>query len=422
MGPIRVGLIKSGLKHVEWLRASLEWYQNSSTERLNDRAKILYDKWLNSSKAAEVSKLRTSILLKFCRQFCLTEQEAVEKARLEDVIYGTGSEASIVPDSVDPSAESSVCVRRLDDNTPGEVDPEVADKQDTTNLSWDSVFPTPQLWMVPAYGSDDEAFRRRLSSIYVDENGVGSQPEGLWPLEASDVLVSQVVRDMRATFASQNKDHKLSGTWGEAFELVCSRKLDRVVTQPSSSAPYHLVRDRKGRRVLLCSVADCVEAFHEIPAFNNHLVRHHARAPVRETDIQRTWQSMTVASRRRLRREMGPQDSVGNCLDFIRLRGTLAARWRISKRRKFKRLMDTAMEFKESRVALTGHPSDDAFEYQVRKTYRSWKRHQKEAIMGRLRSNLLAMLMSQYNLTEDEAIVQGGLDETIVDSSDDEDS
>ncbi|KAL3685722.1 hypothetical protein R1sor_003744 [Riccia sorocarpa] len=136
--------------------------------------------------------------------------------------------------------------------------------------------------------------------------------------------------------------------------------------QPSSSTPYHLVRDRKGRRVILCSVADCVEAFQEIPAFNNHLVRFHAREAVKETDIHRTWQSMTVASRRRLRRELGFQDSAQD-LPFM-------------------------------------------------------ERHQKEAILGRLKSNLLATLMSQYNLIEDEAIVHGGLDETIVDYSDDEDS
>ncbi|KAL3680110.1 hypothetical protein R1sor_023066 [Riccia sorocarpa] len=161
--------------------------------------------------------------------------------------------------------------------------------------------------------------------------------------------------------------------------------IDGVDMRPLSPKPYHLVRDRKGRRVLLCTAGDCVEAFSEIPGFNQHIT-----------------------------------DNVGNCLDFIRLRGTLAARWRISKRRKYKRLMDKAVEYKENRSSINGISSHDELEYQVRKSYRLWKRHHKEAILARLRSNLRKTLMKQYQLSEEEAIEQGGLDEIILDSSDDE--
>ncbi|KAL3702123.1 hypothetical protein R1sor_020145 [Riccia sorocarpa] len=144
----------------------------------------------------------------------------------------------------------------------------------------------------------------------------------------------------------------------------------KLNTRVAHAKPYHVVRDRKGRRVILCAVGDC--------------------------------------------------DIVGNCRDFIRLRGTLAARWRISRRRKFKRLLEKAFEFKENRSALTGKSTDDNTEIQVRKSYRLWKCHQKEAILQRLSSNLKATLMRQYNLTNKEAIIQGGLHEELLDSSDDE--
>ncbi|KAL3681361.1 hypothetical protein R1sor_024317 [Riccia sorocarpa] len=157
----------------------------------------------------------------------------------------------------------------------------------------------------------------------------------------------------------------------------------KLPTRQLPPKPYHLVRDRKGRRVILCAIGDCVEVFSEIPGYNNH-------------------------------------DTVGNCLDFIRLRGTLAARWRISKRRKFKRLFDRAMEFKDNRSAIKGTTHTDKLEFEVQKSYRQWKQQQKPANLARLRSNLMATLMRQYNLSEEEAEVQGGLNEEIIDTSDDE--
>ncbi|KAL3684613.1 hypothetical protein R1sor_002635 [Riccia sorocarpa] len=111
MQPLRASLIKSGLQHLEWLRA----------------------------------------MLKFTNQFLVSEEEIIEKP-----------------------------------------EPEPAD----------SVLPTPEKWIVHVCTSDDDAFRRRLSIIYVDEQGVVSPAEGLWPHEATDILVSQVLRDMRATLAS----------------------------------------------------------------------------------------------------------------------------------------------------------------------------------------------------------------------------
>ncbi|KAL3696492.1 hypothetical protein R1sor_010568 [Riccia sorocarpa] len=324
MQPIRVGLIKSGLEHMAWLKATIEWLQNCSSERMDARAKILFEEWLKTSKATVVNKLRYSLVQRFSRQFGVSEEEVAKKVRLDELFYDLGTDTSTVPDSADTS-ESEL-----------------------------------HLWVSTVVVLAIMLFTIQLISVTLP-------------------------------------------AW-----------------QPSSPTPYHLVRDRKGRRVILCSVSNCVEAFLEIPSFNSHLVRFHGRDAVRDADIHRAWKSMTATSRRRLRRELGPQDSIGNCLDFIRLRGTLAARWRISKRRKFKRLMTSAMEFKENRVALSGNPSDNAFEYIVRATYRSWKRHEKDAILARLRANLLDTLMTQYNLTEDEAIQQGQLDETIVDTSDDE--
>ncbi|KAL3699991.1 hypothetical protein R1sor_018013 [Riccia sorocarpa] len=174
--------------------------------------------------------------------------------------------------------------------------------------------------------------------------------------------------------------------------------------QPSSPVlpkPYHLVRDRKGRRVILCAIGACVQA-------------------VNETEIKQAWRKTTVSSRKRLRSELGPQDEVGNCLDFIRLRGTLAARWRISKCRKFKRLMDRAVEFADKRNAIHGNSTDDQLEYQVRIAYRMWKRQEKESTLATLSANLKATLMTKYHLSEEQAVLQDGLDEEIIDSSDEE--
>ncbi|KAL3687774.1 hypothetical protein R1sor_014083 [Riccia sorocarpa] len=166
-----------------------------------------------------------------------------------------------------------------------------------------------------------------------------------------------------------------------------SRRPSRLVLPK----PYHLVRDRKGRQV-------------------------------HENEIKQAWRNATATSRRRLRRELGPQDSVGHCVGFIRLRGTLAAPdpWHISKRRKFKRLMDRALEFAEKRTAITGNSTDAQLEFQVRIAYRMWKQHEKERTPATLSANLKDTLMTKYHLTEEHAILQGGLDEQILDSSDDE--
>ncbi|KAL3679221.1 hypothetical protein R1sor_022177 [Riccia sorocarpa] len=144
-------------------------------------------------------------------------------------------------------------------------------------------------------------------------------------------------------------------------------------------SPYHLVEDRNGRRTILCAISDCIQ-----------------------------------------RRELGSKDTVGHCQEFIRLRGTLAARWRINRKRKFKRLMDRALEFQEQRRLIAGSSNHTPLEEQVRKTYTLWKRHAKPGILARLRANLKDTLVKEYNLTEQEAIVQGGLDDHIFDSSDEE--
>ncbi|KAL3694149.1 hypothetical protein R1sor_007800 [Riccia sorocarpa] len=201
-----------------------------------------------------------------------------------------------------------------------------------------------------------------------------------------------------------------------ALRSATSRRPSRLVLPK----PYHLVRDRKGRRVILCAIGNCVQAFSEIPSFNDHISTCHGRDMVHENEIKQVWQNATATSRRRLRRELGPQDSVGNCVDFIRLRGTLAARWRISKRRKFKRLMDRALEFAEKRTAITGNSTYAQLEFQVRIAYRMWKQHEKERTLATLSANLKDTLVTKYHLTEEHAVLQGGLDEEILDSSDDE--
>ncbi|KAL3691668.1 hypothetical protein R1sor_005319 [Riccia sorocarpa] len=186
---------------------------------------------------------------------------------------------------------------------------------------------------------------------------------------------------------------------------------------------YHLVRDCKGRRTILCAIGACVQVFSEIPAFNSHVTGVHGRDEVPESEILQAWRSMTASCRKSTRKELnsiGAHDKVGNCHEFIRLRGTLAARWRVNKRRKFKQLMDRAVEFNDKRLAITSTCSGSTLDEQVRHTYREWKKTQKASILVRLKANLKETLMQQYNLTLEEATIQGGLNDNIIDTSDEE--
>ncbi|KAL3680111.1 hypothetical protein R1sor_023067 [Riccia sorocarpa] len=205
MTPIRKALVKSGLCHIEWLRKTLEWLQNCSPERIHARAKKLHDQWLKESKCAVMLKLRSNLLRKFNGQFLTSEEEAIAQAGLDDLLLSNDSDVAFVADSVERS-EISVSVEKNSHDTPGHSVVNVAAATEPMQVSGENVLPTPDKWIVKAYSSDEEPFLRRLSTIYVDEDGVGSQPEGLWPSEATEVLLSQVVRDLRATFASQNAD------------------------------------------------------------------------------------------------------------------------------------------------------------------------------------------------------------------------
>ncbi|KAL3683894.1 hypothetical protein R1sor_001916 [Riccia sorocarpa] len=125
--------------------------------------------------------------------------------------------------------------------------------------------------------------------------------------------------------------------------------------------PYHLVGDKKGRRTILCAIGDCVHVFSEIPAFNQHLSGVHGRKQV------------------------------------------LAV-----------------VEFAETRRMITGSSATGKLDQQVKHTYRLWKQQAKLEILERLRQNLKDTLMREYNITEEEASAQGGLDDDILDSSDEE--
>ncbi|KAL3692056.1 hypothetical protein R1sor_005707 [Riccia sorocarpa] len=194
----------------------------------------------------------------------------------------------------------------------------------------------------------------------------------------------------------------------------------RQVNRQPGEKPYHVVLDRKDRRAILCAVGECVQVFREIPAFNSHLVHMHGHDEVTDSEIVGTWQSLKGIRGKEHRQLMGSHDMVCHCSEFIRLLGTLAARWRISKRRKFKRLMATAVEFNGTRSRLLDASTATKLEEQVMTTYRMWKKQAKSAILARLRANLRDTLLHEYNLIEKEAIQQGGLDEDIVDSSDDD--
>ncbi|KAL3689089.1 hypothetical protein R1sor_015398 [Riccia sorocarpa] len=162
MAPLRDQMIQSWIKHLEWLRANLIWLENCSPHRIAERAR---------------------------------------PARLDDIVYDTDSQKNIVLDSGDVS-EESVSHGHVIIPVPGNYIVSLCHDESGKHDNADDLLPTPEKRMVPAVTSDDEAFQRRLRTIYVSEDGVASHTEGLWSTEATDLLVSQVVHDMRTTFAS----------------------------------------------------------------------------------------------------------------------------------------------------------------------------------------------------------------------------
>ncbi|KAL3678486.1 hypothetical protein R1sor_021442 [Riccia sorocarpa] len=164
-------------------------------------ARPVHLQWVQTAKETFLPELRARLVHKFCSQFVAIEEEAITKAWLDDILYDTDNEENIVLDSGDVSEDNvshgQVTIPALGDYIVSLCHDE-SGKQDNA----DDLLPTPEKWIVLAVTSDDEAFQSRLSMIYVSEDGVASQPEGLWPTEATDLLVSQVVRDMRTTFAS----------------------------------------------------------------------------------------------------------------------------------------------------------------------------------------------------------------------------
>ncbi|KAL3680086.1 hypothetical protein R1sor_023042 [Riccia sorocarpa] len=203
MASLRSGLIDFGLKHLEWMKATVLWAQNCSPERIHERAKKVYDEWERTSKTSVLTKIRANLLHKFSSQFIVSEEETMEKAGLLEVVSESDVDTTVAPDSVGLS-EDSVCLEQPPNVTPGECGLQLARKDDIQPENAENELNTPDKWIVPAYSDDEEPFRRRLSTIYVNLDGVGCQPKGLWPNEASDTLISQVVRDMHATFAEQN--------------------------------------------------------------------------------------------------------------------------------------------------------------------------------------------------------------------------
>ncbi|KAL3687777.1 hypothetical protein R1sor_014086 [Riccia sorocarpa] len=96
-------------------------------------------------------------------------------AWLDDIVFDTDSEENIVLDSGDVF-EDNVSHGQVTIPAPGDyivsLSHDESSKQDNVN----DLLPTPEKWIIPAVTSDDEAFQRRLSTIYVSEDGVASQP------------------------------------------------------------------------------------------------------------------------------------------------------------------------------------------------------------------------------------------------------
>ncbi|KAL3676915.1 hypothetical protein R1sor_026863 [Riccia sorocarpa] len=200
MAPLRDQMIQSGIKHLEWLRANLIRTENCSSHSIAERARPMHLQWVQTAKETLLPKLRARLVQKFCSQFVATKEEAITKVYTQRcVLFET--EENIVLDSGDVF-EESVSHGHVTIPVPGDYIVSLCHNESGKQDNADDLLPTPEKWIVPAVTSDDEAFQRRLSTIYVNEYGVASQPEGLWPTEATDLLVSQVVRDMRTTFAS----------------------------------------------------------------------------------------------------------------------------------------------------------------------------------------------------------------------------
>ncbi|KAL3701152.1 hypothetical protein R1sor_019174 [Riccia sorocarpa] len=112
-----------------------------------------------------------------------------------------------------------------------------------------------------------------------------------------------------------------------------------------------------------------------------------------------------------------------NCGDFKRLRGTLAACWKVNRRRKRRQLEEQAKSLAAQGVKgdVDGLPDrPKAMKARVKRSYMDWKLSAKDEILARLRQNLKETLMKEYNLPEADAIIEGGLNDLVLDTSDEE--
>ncbi|KAL3679157.1 hypothetical protein R1sor_022113 [Riccia sorocarpa] len=142
--------------------------------------------------------------------------------------------------------------------------------------------------------------------------------------------------------------------------------------------------------------------------------------------IKQRWRELKSSAQTKRKAPPGPRDEAGKCTDFKRLRGTLAARWKINRRRKKKKQMEEQAKSIGLQV-VTGETNGlpdttEAMVARVKRSYMDWKRGAKDGILARLRKNLKDTLMKEYKLTESEAITAGGLNDAIYDTSDEEDS
>ncbi|KAL3692057.1 hypothetical protein R1sor_005708 [Riccia sorocarpa] len=149
-------------------------------------------------------KQLNNLLTKFTKEFQVSADEAVTRARLDDLLAEPDADSDIVPDSSDSSEHTSGDNQDVDcanSSVPPTVLVQFTQPDEITAVP-DLALSTPEKAIIPSMSSDEETFRKRLNLIYISPDGVATQPEYLWRSPSSEVVLSQIVLDLRDTYAT----------------------------------------------------------------------------------------------------------------------------------------------------------------------------------------------------------------------------
>ncbi|KAL3691747.1 hypothetical protein R1sor_005398 [Riccia sorocarpa] len=159
-----------------------EWNSKCSPNQLEAQARKSLDQWLARERVNTLFRLRSNLLTKFTKKFQVSANEAVTRARLDDLLAESNADSDIVPDSSDSSEHTSGDNEDVDcanSSVPPTVLVQFTQPEEITAVP-DLALPTPEKAIIPSMSSDEETFCKRLNLIYISPDGVATQPEYLW--------------------------------------------------------------------------------------------------------------------------------------------------------------------------------------------------------------------------------------------------